>query len=586
MTENIQLISAPEITPLLQSVCREKERYYQTALSNVATLKSFFAKQKSSSAKESGYVIVRFAKGDVIVDLGKISNPFLQKSSKFSYAYVPLGFIVSGTVNVLKGGKGTKKLTEGDFIGLFETSDALLTHRSRNIGDWVLIADEPTSILFFSEFVLSKSDRANNNLREYLIELARADTVPQPITTLPLLDWVASHTTRSRLADYVIVAHTHFLPNNLPFFRHLAYLVGFGRMYVLEKPYSTVRATYNELIQSGCEVIPVHMEPGVAYEFSVQKSIDVLWSKVIQEQKNDLHNLLIIDDGGDLWTSLPWEKLHSVSVTGVEQTQRGISRIKGSKLRIPPIVSVASSGIKKLVESRFIAKSIVQKMQEHKVLTSTTKVGVIGFGGIGKATHELLENLGHTVMYYDPESKTNGRRSVGSLDALLNASDVVIGTTGTDALKGIALERVHGEKILVSASSADVEFASLLKLAAPTKMPFGKRSVKAHARLTLEILNGGYPLNFDRKKDATPSEDIVLTRCLMYVAAMQAVALHEPGTPEGKVYGLDIVSQKKILERWISERKNSGVSKNDIDRIVQHTDAVGEKSATTVWSDA
>ena len=121
-------------------------------------------------------------------------------------------------------------------------------------------------------------------------------------------------------------------------------------------------------------------------------------------------------------------------------------------------------------------------------------------------------------------------------------------------MQGTALERVRGKKILASASSSDVEFASLLKLAQPSTEPFGTIKIYVHDNLEIDILNGGYPINFDREKDSTPDEDIILTRCLMYIGAMQAAALLQEGNLKSELYKLDKLSQRQTLERWIDEK--------------------------------
>lgn len=529
------------------------------------------------------FYIAHYIAGQKIVELGRTLDAELLSDNDFSYSDVPLGFIIKGEVTVTKGGKATKKLSEGDFIGLFETSDWLTTDRKRNIGDWTLMTTADTQIIYFSKVVLR--DPVSKNFCDYLISIARSDQVPQPITELPLLDWVASHTTKSRLPNYGIVMYTHILPNSFPLFRHLAHLVGFGRMYVLEKPYSTVSSVRNDLVKSGCEIVEMKMEPGIPYEFAVRKSADVLWSRVHEDQKREGFNkLLLIDDGGDLSLTFPWDKFDGVSVAAVQQTQRGVARLINSKHKIPPTVSVASSGVKKIVESMFIGDSVVEKLQGLGELESK-KVGVLGLGSIGKAVKTSLEKLNTTPLFYDPGytgDDVNARRSI---DALFNDSDIVIGTTGTDSLKGVAFERIVGEKTVASATSADVEFASLLKLALPTQEPFGTRDVQVHDTLKIRVLNGGYPINFDREKNATASEDIVLTRCLMYIGAMQAVNMLASGKRDSNIYYLDTISQQKMLERWSKEKgEHSPVASNEIEGIVGATATEGQaKFPGKVW---
>ena len=557
-------------------LCRDGQGHNPLCVSNAHEVRTFVG-----SAVDESFAIGSYKKGYEIVSNGSI-HPEMQESSEFGYSYVPLGIILQGEVVVMKGKKATKSLREGDFIGLFETSDWILTNKRRQIGDWTLIAHTDVKILYIPSGALLNEDVSA--FRSYLTSLARKDHVPQPITNLPLLDWVASHTTQERLSDCAIIAHTHILPNTVPLFRHLSHLVNFGNMYIVEKPYSTVPAAHKELILSGMEVLPVMMEKGVPYEFCVQKSLEILWRKIIEEhKKGSFKNLLILDDGGDIWTSIPWHLLDSIRIVGVEQTQRGITRVEHSSLRLPPIVSVASSGIKKILESKFIGRSVAKKLDEDGYIQNTTQIGVIGMGSIGTAIIDYLEGEARTVLSYDPTRSSDE----ASLEALLNKSDLIISTTGTDALKGIPFERIAGDKILVSASSADVEFASILKIASPTGTPFENRKIEVHEGLTLNILNVGYPINFDRKANATPDEDIVLTRCLLYIGIMQCASLLREGEVEGGIYNLDPVAQRETLSKWIQDKmvmsQNPGVTQSDIDKIISSSSFQDGRDTLSVW---
>lgn len=580
-----------DLESLIDSVCREGGTHHHIPFSNTGFVRSFVKAQAERGGEH--FAIAKYVKGAEMVHAGEIVDEVIKSDARFSYAHVPLGFIVKGSVIVLKGNKATKKLTEGDFIGLFETSDWLFTNRSRQIGDWTLVADSDTEILYFGAGALGCENDETSRFRSYLIELSREDHVPKPLTSLPLLDWVANHTTKSRISDCVIIVHTHLLPNSFALFRHLSSLVDFGKIYALEKPYSTVKSTVNKLVWAGFEVVPVKMTSGMPYEFAVEESVRLLWKKVLEDQKKTgFTRLLIVDDGADVWQSIPWESLKGVSVAGVEQTQRGIVRIAKSPFRLPPIVNVASSGVKKMVESEFIGQSVVKKLNEMGHLEKARQIGILGMGSIGAAVDRALRSLGKTPIFYDPlyvPGADMSEHARSSIDTLLNESDLLIGTTGTDSLKGTPFERALGDKVLASCSSANVEFSSLLKFADPSVEPFGTVNVTVHDGLTLHILNGGYPVNFDREKDSTPDEDIVVTRCLLYIGAMQAAELLTQGVSEQTIYNLDKISQKKLLERWIDEKEKLGqtphITKDDIDTIVEFEAVEIGKDMPAVWQE-
>lgn len=471
-----------------------------------------------------------------------------------NYANVPLAFIVEGEATVCKDGKDTKKLGAGDFFGLFETADYISTGRSRNIGNWTLKTQSRTKVMFFKEQFFKTAGAEVEKFKNYLVDTARRDPVPQPITALPLLDWVTSHTTKSRLDGYFIIVHTHLLSNNVPLFRHLAHLVGVNRIYVIGKPYSTIRDAHIQLVSAGIEIIPVHQKIGVPYDFAVGESIKILWHKLLENHKeNSFSKVLILDDGGDIWTSIPWEKLGDIDIAGTEQTQRGITRIRETKLRLPPIVSVATCGIKKEMESVFIAKAAIKKVLRNYGRKHMT-FGILGMGSIGKALYKELADRNEKHVYYDSDNQSELNGKIQSIDELIDVSDVIVGTTGTDALKATPFERLKGKKLLVSVSSSDVEFSSILQFIDTQEGdPFDDIDIKVHHDLSFKILNGGYPINFDRTIDATPDNQIVLTRCLLYIGLMQAsLLLENKKSTKSGFYNLDVVSQKNLLKEWFS----------------------------------
>jgi D-isomer specific 2-hydroxyacid dehydrogenase, NAD binding domain len=497
------------------------------------------------------FITKNYSINHVIVKLGKFTDI---ENNDLDYANVPLGIIIKGSVIVNKNNKDTKKLETGDFIGLFETADYLTTHRSRNIGDWTLTTSEDTEILYFTKPVFETNNEHVKTFKEYLLETARADYVPQPISSLPLLDWLASHTTTSRLHDHAIVVHTHLLPNNVPLIRHLAHLVGVDKIFIVGKPYSNVRKSYLQLALSGIEMITINVKSGVPYSIASLEGIRSLWQKILDSRKqNHFSKLMILDDGGDIWTSIPWVKIGDLKIAGMEQTQRGISRVVDSKFKLPPIVSVATSGIKKEIESVFIAQSVTRKL--NKVLDlENQKIGVLGMGSIGHSVYKDIVANGYKCYYYDPIAKDLGPGKLDSLDSLVDLVDVIIGATGIDVLHQLPFERIKGNKILISVSSADIEFASILNFAQNINVdPFDTIELQIHDNLSFKILNGGYPMNFDRINDATPDDEIVLTRCLLYIGMMQAEMLLREKNPKLGFYNLDPIAQHKLLGRWFQD---------------------------------
>jgi hypothetical protein len=275
-------------------------------------------------------------------------------------------------------------------------------------------------------------------------------------------------------------------------------------------------------------------------------------------------------------------------ILGTEQTQRGISRIVQTKLKLPSIVCVATSGIKKKMESAFIAQSVIKKLNQVFDF-GTKKVGVLGMGSIGYSIYTDVISNGFDCSYYDPINADFGKGKKDSIDSLVQSCDVIIGATGVDVLHQLPFERLEGKKTLVSVSSADIEFASILHFVQNYNSdPFQSIEVKIHDNLSFTILNGGYPLNFDRINDSTPDDEIVLTRCLLYIGMMQAgLLLRDNNNPKPGFYNLDPIAQHKLLSKWFHDVPTKAkqfdfeVEDNNIDESVR-TDFF---DTTSVWID-
>lgn len=580
----MQTISSARAESLLADLLVEDS----LAAANKSQVEKVFA-----SANE-GFAVRNYERGMTLVHEGRIRDSELQQNAAFGYSFVPLGIVLAGTITVVNGNKGVKQLQPGDFVGLFETADWIAHQRTRQIGDWTLIAEDEVTILFFGAEILQRDTEATRELQNYLCSLARRDRVPKTVSSVPLLDWVASHTTQDRLQDCAVIVHTHIFPTSVALFRHLAHLVGIGNVFVMDKPYSTVHESLAELVKSGVEVMPMLLEKGASYESSLKKNIELLWQRVLEvHKKKNFKKILIIDDGGDIWLSLPWAELNGIQLAGVEQTQRGITRIQGSSAQVPPIVSVASSGVKKLVESDFIGAAVVAKLHATGALDAAKSIGILGMGAIGQAVAGALAALGRSSLFYDVTAHQKNELAAGqknSADSLLRECDLIIGTTGTDSFRGVFLDRISGHKVFASASSADVEFRSLLHLHhQPKEDVFGTTEVAVHDSFTAHILNGGFPINFDREKEWEPAEDIALTRCLLYIGIMQAAELlHTRADTEG-IYTLDQTAQEKTLARWL-ETKQAGDAKLpahyfEVADIVSATFLENAKTLSTVWQD-
>jgi release factor glutamine methyltransferase len=511
--------------------------------------------------------LASFENEETVVAIGRIVTDIAFHYKELMYAEVPLGIISQGQVVVFENGKAVRHLTPGDFIGLFETTHFLHFNSKKRLGNWTLIAQGDTKLIFFGKKGLDHERKASKKtLEHYLIELARKDRTPKPLTQLPLLDQFANIKNLPLREDILVIAHTHILESSCPLFRHLAAVVGYKNMFLMEKPYSTIPTVADKVVEMGIELIRVPIKKGLAYEFSTQDSVKVLWDKALFHLRStSILKIVIIDDGADIISNIPWTNLPGIDVVGVEQTTRGIVRLKEGYGIFPPVINVAGSALKKEIESGFIAKAIAKEILSFAKNTGKKKIGIVGTGNIGRNIIAEMEKSKIAANYYD-FSKFNimgssRQGNVTSISEIIEKNDIIIGATGKDFLKGIVLDKSKGEKYLISATSSDVEFYSILNRAGFPSDSFETVCFQPHKGLILKIMNGGYPINFNRKKEIESAEDMQLTRTLLFAGF--AMALEVPKKKKTAViYKLATDLQRQILNIWIAvtQKKDSSAT--------------------------
>jgi S-adenosylhomocysteine hydrolase len=558
-----------------------------------ATQRAFEKILLDSSGGDLRFALRRYTRGQTVVDSGNSADAFLTAHPAFTYSHIPLGLILSGSLTVYEDGVGVRHLKTGDCVGVFETAHWLNVSIARRIGAWTLVADGDLSILYIGGTALMDMESDTfAEFRAFILDLARTDHVPQPTTHLPLLDWTAAHINQDLLADTAIMIHSHLLPTNIALIRHLAHLAGKRNVFVLEKPYSTIRACLNEVVRAGVDVTEIALKKDDGYRDVLERGIAILWRKVTEAYANRaFKNLLILDDGGDIWATIPWQDMPGLRISGVEQTQRGISRFRKTRMPLPPIVSVASSGVKKIVESAFIADAILEKLRTDYGLDASRTVGVIGMGSIGQNLFNALKEDGYSALCYDAQKPESAAAEDfrNSVDALIQDADILLGATGTDILRGVTLGKISGHKTFASCSSANIEFRTLLRMARRGQNALADRTLRPHDALRCTILNGGFPVNFDRRHEWEAAQDIALTRCLLYLGIGQALALLDIPTGTDNFYALDVHAQEKILQRWVAMKTANGdnisAAMPAVEKVARTIFAEGLKTMPTIWQD-
>lgn len=386
--------------------------------------------------------------------------------------------------------------------------------------------------------------------------------------TLPLLKSIVhkvSHHPQFNLSNIAFVCVQHLLETNVEL---LSALIKLGarpeNIFLLGKRYSHSFYAMQKFMKLG---VAIHnsMPPFEIGNFSntFKDEISDLWTHVLieLESRKTIESVVIIDDGGYCLTTIPESIMKRYPVIGIEQTTAGIFK-PGMASVACPIIQVATSAAKRILESPIIATAVAKKLDHYlPKLSKKARCGVIGMGAIGQAVTSKLRSIGYSVMAYDndlyklQQASTNTANSVAEL---IRNCDIIIGCSGRDTLDQECIDSViNGNKIFLSCSSEDKEFLSLLRWIRTQNQDYHLldplRDIMHRTRQShlIHILRGGFPINFDNNREVEPERDIQLTRALILCGILQSVIyLRSSETKNFARYMLQPEIQRYIALTW------------------------------------
>ena len=319
-------------------------------------------------------------------------------------------------------------------------------------------------------------------------------------------------------------------------------------IFILGKPYSTHTGTAAQLGKLGAEVHASldGWRPGF-FESWFREQVIALWENVrARLQEND--RIIVLDDGGFGRRLVPADIAERHAVIAIEQTTSGI------RIESPiPTILVAASAAKILVEPPIVCSAVLQRADELSRFAGGP-IGIVGSGTIGAALIERLRFEGYDVFAFDrvaARTYSGPARPARTIEDLVRSCAIVFGCAGED----IRLERRFFEpretRMLVSCSSGDIEFRSLLRSlpSLETADPLSDLAPDEFSG-SLVIRRGGFPVNFDGSAESAPAEDIQLTRGLLFAAFLQACAISRTGAVPDRRIMLDPRLQQIVVQQW------------------------------------
>jgi hypothetical protein len=395
----------------------------------------------------------------------------------------------------------------------------------------------------------------------------------------------------------VILAQLHCLPSTVELFGRLLKQdvdIRPDRVVIVPKPYSSIDSALREIREWGFLVVDkdIQIQPG-RYDRAVQRSITsgcIEAFRICQTliRSNRRARLIILDDGGIL-TETWWrladlrvrgafakyhldaEVLDKLNVVSIQQTTSGILR-KPHPAQLTKI-DISRSAAKKIFESRVIAAGVLKKVRDLQLLNGG-KAGVVGVGTLGSALVRDLLGRGLRVYVYDREKVGVPSEAIfcHSLKFLLRESEIIFGCTGRNFLRSVRMSYISTKKPIhfISCSSRDIEFKELLRLGKQGPSPFDRVTVQLPTGQVHYIENGGFPINFDRKKEQEGPDDIALTRALVFTGILQAISLKRVRLYKDALM-LSPSAQRHVVATWMrctgSNPEKFGVHPADFDSL-------------------
>lgn len=327
------------------------------------------------------------------------------------------------------------------------------------------------------------------------------------------------------------------------------------------KVYSTHFETQEKLKDLGINIIESESPKELGcYTESLENDIRKMWH-TLSEKLIPNSIIIILDDGGYTLKNAPKQILKNHFVYGIEQTTSGI-RIQNTLGKFP-VIQVAASAAKVIIEPPIVSEAV--KIQLLKIIQGLNpkKVGIVGFGHIGKAIANEFKSF-YDILIFDIRNEIKDKLFSGvifcnSLLDLYSKSDVIIGATGQDISDLNWLKNSVGNKTLISVSSGDIEFNTLLRNCKPYMTEnltnyLQTINLKTERGHSLKILRGGMVANFTGTADSSPGHIIQVTRGLLFSAILQIIRDKSHLETQSGAIILDPFFQKEVVQLWFEDQ--------------------------------
>ena len=339
-----------------------------------------------------------------------------------------------------------------------------------------------------------------------------------------------------------LIAVLHVLPDALPFHAALSRIFNVSR--IVPKPRSINPAVLDQL------------PPGVAVHATRE---DLRRYATVQEllAHNRHDDFVLLDIGGYFArTARRVRERFGARFRGiVEDTENGLQKYLAARDLRYPVIQVARSPLKDnedYMVGRAIAFSAESLLRNLSILVNGRRVGVIGYGKVGRSVAEALRlNQGVVSIFdHDHVRLTHAySRGFGVLpkQQLLRESDILCLATGNKSLSSTDFKHLKHGAFLLSVTSSDDELDLTWVRGRYTSTPVGPHVERyRHARHSFYLFNQGNAINFIHGN--TVGDFILLVHAEIFLCAY---SLARRSYPAG-FHELDNQTRDQICAIWLS----------------------------------
>jgi adenosylhomocysteinase len=339
-----------------------------------------------------------------------------------------------------------------------------------------------------------------------------------------------------------VIAVLHVLPDALPFHAALSRIFNVSR--IIPKPRSINQAVMDKLPRD--VTVNATREDLRRYD-TVQE--------LLEHNRND--DFVFLDIGGYFArTAGRVRKSFGARFRGVvEDTENGLQKYLGARDLQYPVLQVARSPLKDnedYMVGRAIAFSAESLLRNLSILVNGKRVGVIGYGKVGRSVAEAIRlNQGNVSVFDNDHVRLTHAYSRGfgvlPKQQILHESDILCLATGNKSLSSNDFKHLKNGAFLFSVTSSDDEMDLTWVRSNYASDAVGQHVERySHARHSFYLFNQGNAINFIHGN--TVGDFILLVHAEIFLCAY---ALTRGAYPAG-IHELDNETRDQICAIWLS----------------------------------